>query len=86
VQNTVPAANIQAAASQEGASSRVITAISNNAGEITYLSYGWQADTATVYEAQVVTTSPTAAPTAAASLAAWRDHLLLHKARRQFKQ
>jgi hypothetical protein len=70
VQNTVPAANIQAAASQEGASSRVVTAISNNAGEITYLSYGWQSDTATVYEAQVVTTSPTDAPTAAASLAA----------------
>ena len=64
------AANLQAAATQEGASSRVITAISNNAGEITYFSYGWQADTATVYETQVVTTSPTEAPTAAASLAA----------------
>ena len=70
VQNTVTAANLQAAATQEGASSRVITAISNNAGEITYLSYGWQSDTATLYETQVVTTSPTDAPTAAASLAA----------------
>ena len=69
-QNTVPAATLQAAAAQEGANSRVITAISNNAGEITYLSYGWQADTATLYEAQVVTTSTANAPMAAASLAA----------------
>jgi hypothetical protein len=70
LQNTVTAANLPAAATQEGASSRVITAASNNAGEITYLSYGWQADTATIYEAQVVTASPTDAPTAAANLAA----------------
>jgi hypothetical protein len=70
VQNTVTAANLPAAANQEGASSRVITAISNNAGQITYFSYAWQADTATLYETQVVTTSPTDAPTAAASLAA----------------
>lgn len=70
MQNTVTAANLPAAATQEGASSRVITAVSNNAGAITYLSYGWQADTATIYEAQVVTASPTDAPTAAASLAA----------------
>lgn len=70
LQNTVTAANLAAAATQEGASSRVITAISNNAGEITYLSYGWQADTATLYETQIVTTSSTDAPTAAASLAA----------------
>ena len=70
VQNTVAAANIQAAASLEGASSRVITAISNNAGQITYLSYGWQADTATIYDVQVVTASPTDAPSAAANLAA----------------
>jgi hypothetical protein len=70
VQNTVTAANLRAAAAQEGASSRVITAISNNAGQITYFSYGWQADTATLYETQVVTTSPTDAPTAAANLAA----------------
>jgi hypothetical protein len=70
VQNTVTAANLQAAATQEGASSRVITAISNNAGEITYLAYGWQADTATLFETQVVTASTANAPTAAASLAA----------------
>jgi hypothetical protein len=70
VQNTVTAANLEAAVAQEGASSRVITAISYNAGEITYLSYGWQSDTATLYESQIVTTSPNHAPAAAASLAA----------------
>jgi hypothetical protein len=70
VQNTVTAANLEAAANQEGANSRVLTAVSNNAGGITYLSYGWQADTTTLYEAHVVTTSLANAPTAAADLAA----------------
>jgi hypothetical protein len=69
-QNSVDPANLQVAATQEGASSRVITAISDNAGAITYLSYGWQADTATLYDAQVVTATPGDAPTAAATLAA----------------
>jgi hypothetical protein len=70
VQNTVTAASLEAAATQEGASSRVITAISYSAGQITYLAYSWQADTATLYDSEVVTTSPTYAPTAAAALAA----------------
>jgi hypothetical protein len=70
VQNTVAIADLQAAATQEGASSRVITAISANAGEVTYFSYGWQADTATLYEAQAVTTSAEGAATAATNLAA----------------
>jgi hypothetical protein len=70
VQNTVPPAGLQAAASQEGANSRVITAISNQSGAITYLSYGWSAATSTLYEAEVSTTSAAAAPAAAAALAA----------------
>lgn len=69
-QNTVAAANLEAAANQEGANGRVITAVTNNVGAITYFSYGWQADTATIYEAHVVTTSPSNAPSAAAELAA----------------
>jgi hypothetical protein len=69
-QNTVAPADLEAAANQEGANSRVITAVSNNAGAITYLSYGWQADTTTLYEAHVVTTSSSNAPSAAAALAA----------------
>jgi hypothetical protein len=67
--NTVAAANLQAAATQEGASSRVITAISNNGGSATYLAYGWSADTATIYEAQATTSSTAQAATAAAGLA-----------------
>jgi len=70
VQNTVTSQALQAAATQEGASSRVITAISNNAGNITYFAYGWQADSATIYDVQVVASSTTDAPTAAADLAA----------------
>jgi hypothetical protein len=67
--NTVAAANLQAAAMQEGASGRVITAISNNGGSATYLAYGWSADPATVYEVEVTTASTSQAATAAAGLA-----------------
>jgi hypothetical protein len=70
VRNAVSPAGLQTAASQEGTSSRVITALSYDGGEITYLSYGWSADTDTVYEMQVSTASPADAPAAAADLAA----------------
>lgn len=69
-QNTVAPADLQAAATQEGATSRVITAISVNGNAVTYLAYGWQADTTTLYEAQVATASTAQAPAAAADLAA----------------
>jgi hypothetical protein len=69
-QNTVAPADLQAAATQEGAASRVITAISVNGSLVTYLSYGWQSDTATLYDETVVTASNASAPTAAAGLAA----------------
>jgi hypothetical protein len=69
-QNTVAPADLQSAATLEGAASRVITAISVNGSAVTYFAYAWQADTATVYEAQVATASTAQAPTAAASLAA----------------
>ncbi len=61
---------LQAAAAQEGAAGRVITAISYDAGQVTYIAYGWQADAGTQYESQVVTTSTPGAVAAAASLAA----------------
>lgn len=70
VQQTVAPADFQAAATQEGVNGRVITAVSNNSGQITFISYAWQADTATVYEAQVTTASPADTLTAAANLAA----------------
>jgi hypothetical protein len=69
-QQTVAPTSFQAAATQEGANSRVITAVSYNAGQVVYLSYGWQSDTSTVYEAQVATASLQTAATVAAGLAA----------------
>ncbi len=69
-QNTVAPANVQATATQEGAAGRVITALSYDAGQVTCLSYGWQADAGTIYESQVVTSSAPNAAAAAASLAA----------------
>ncbi|WP_433967670.1 hypothetical protein [Tunturiibacter gelidiferens] len=69
-QNTIAPSDFQAAATQEGAHSRVITAVSYNAGQITYLSYGWQADRSTVYETQVATATLGTASTVAQSLAA----------------
>ena len=70
LQNTVAPADLQAAAAAEGAAGRVITAISINNLTVTYLSYGWQADTATTYEETVATASTANAPAAAAGLAA----------------
>jgi hypothetical protein len=67
---TVAPADLQAAAAQAGASGQVLTAVSNNGGQITFLAYGWQSDTATAYETQAVTASPANAPAAAAGLAA----------------
>ena len=48
---------LAAAATQEGAHSRVITAIAYYGTQVVYLSYGWQSDTSTMYEAQVATAS-----------------------------
>jgi len=61
----------QAAVTQEAAAGRVVTAAcSDRSGQITYLSYAWIADTATLYEARaVVTPGPGAVTTAASSLA-----------------
>jgi hypothetical protein len=50
---TVAPGNLQAVATQEGALSHVITAVSFNAGNVTYFSYAWQSDPVTIYEAQV---------------------------------
>jgi hypothetical protein len=68
--NTIAPSDFQAAATQEGAHSRVITAVSYNAGQITYLSYGWQADRSTVYDTQVATATLGTASTVAQGLAA----------------
>lgn len=51
---TVSVANFPTAANQEGAQAHVITAVSFNATQITYISYGWANDPSTVYETQTV--------------------------------
>jgi hypothetical protein len=54
LQDVAPA-DLQTAATQEGAQGRVITAIAyNGSSQVIYASYGWQSDTSTIYEAQVV--------------------------------
>ena len=68
-QHTVAPSNFQAAATQEGENSRVITAVSYNAGQIFYLSYGWQGDTATAYDVQVENATIQTAAAVASNLA-----------------
>lgn len=67
---TVSSGQLQAAATQEGAHSRVITAVSFDGANVVYLSYGWQSDTSTIYETSVATATFATAQTAAANLAA----------------
>jgi len=45
---------LQATAREAGAQGRVITAVAIDAGSVVYLSYGWERDKSTVYEAKVV--------------------------------
>jgi hypothetical protein len=66
---TVDPAGLAAAVAKEGEESRVVTAISYNSGQVTFLSYGWQGDTAQVYETQVSSASTSGASAAAAALA-----------------
>lgn len=66
----VPQAQIQATSTQDGAESRVITAVSFDAsGQANLISYGWQGDTTTVYETQAIVAAPDALASAATSLA-----------------
>ena len=69
-QHTVAPSDFQAAATQEGENSRVITAVSYNAGQVFYLSYGWQGDTATAYDVQVANATIQTAATVVSNLAA----------------
>lgn len=69
-QHTVSPTNFQSAAAQDGEQGRVITAVSYDANnQIFYLSYGWQADTTTVYETQVATATIETAGSVATNLA-----------------
>jgi hypothetical protein len=66
---TVAPSSLQAVATQEGALSHVITAVSFNAGNVTYFSYAWQSDSSTIYEAQVATATFATLGAAATNLA-----------------
>lgn len=70
VEQTVAPADLATAAAAEGAAGRVITALSHNAGQITYFAYSWQSDAATIYETQIASGPAAAAPGLAANLAA----------------
>jgi hypothetical protein len=68
-QGTVAPSALQAVATQEGALSHVITAVSFNAGNVTYFSYAWESDSSTIYEAQVATATYATLGVAASNLA-----------------
>jgi len=68
---TIPPDQLQTVASQLGAQSRVITAVSfDSSGQAYILHYGWQSDTTTIYDASVVTTTLDSIGAAVTSLAA----------------
>jgi hypothetical protein len=54
VEYTVPASGLQALATQEGLSGRVITAVSYDGTQATVFSYGWTGDPSAVYESDVI--------------------------------
>ena len=68
-QHTVDPGVFQAAAANEGAQGRVITAVSWNSDEVYYISYGWQGDPSTVYETQVATATLASIGSVASNLA-----------------
>jgi len=57
VASTVPVSGLSAAIAAEGLKSRVVTAITWNGDQVTFLSYGWTGDTSTTYDTMVVPAS-----------------------------
>lgn len=68
-QQSVDPSQIQAVASLLGSEGQVITAVSFNSGQIYALSYSWQSDTTTTYDAMVVTATASSLWTQTQSLA-----------------
>lgn len=66
---TLAPENLQAAITQEGAAGRVVTAISLDGGQATYISYGWKQDPSTVYETSVLTATKDTVASVATALA-----------------
>jgi hypothetical protein len=61
---------MQAVVSQLGENSQVVTALAFNAGQVQLVSYGWQSDTTTIYEAKTVVATNDNFITEAADLSA----------------
>jgi hypothetical protein len=68
---SVPPSELLATVAADGAASRIVTAVTFDgaSGNAVLISYGWQGDTTTVYEAQTVIASPANVISAAATLA-----------------
>jgi hypothetical protein len=66
----VGAVDVAQIVAAEGLKSRVVTALSDNAGQVELVSYGWEGDTTTQYETSVLSTNTSGIASAAASLAA----------------
>lgn len=68
IRQTVQLSAFQAAATQAANKGQVITAISYNAGQVYFISYGWDQDSTTLYEATVSTATLSTIGTAATTL------------------
>ncbi|MGA7242603.1 MAG: hypothetical protein WBX19_05450, partial [Terracidiphilus sp.] len=68
---SVPLSELQATVAADGAASRIVTAVTfdDSSGNAVLISYGWQGDTTTMYEAQTVVASPANVTSAAVTLA-----------------
>jgi len=70
ISQSVDSADVQAVASQLGAQSQVVTALTFNAGQVQISAYGWQGDTTTIYEAKAIPVTSDTFIAEATSLAA----------------
>lgn len=68
---SVPPSQLQATVAADGAASRIVTATTfdDSTGNAVLISYGWQGDTTTTYEAQTVIATPANVASAATTLA-----------------
>jgi hypothetical protein len=68
--HTVATSSLAGAIASEGESGRVVTAISYNSGQVSYMSYGWQGNGTVVYDSIVQTATMDNAAETATTLAA----------------
>jgi hypothetical protein len=68
---SVPPSQLQFTVAADGAASRIVTAVTfdDSIGSAVVISYGWQGDTTTMYDAQTVIATPATVLSAALTLA-----------------